>query len=155
MIDYESLLTERPKQRVLNLLREQAEGPGWTRQDSRNLLYSGDVRFYRYRDNPKPDEEPQFYEEYRAHYRLGILKGSEYIAGIPSGVGRAWEDADLLTVFGINTATGKIGVSQLEAPMKDPADVDHDHLPFYSLYGIDRQEEDVQWRALEVLLDRN
>lgn len=155
MLSFETQLSEIPKQRVLNLLREQAEVTDWGEpQDYRNLFKSGAVRYCRYIDNPFFGEVQQFYEEYIASYKFGVFKGSHYSASIPSGGEGIWDDADLLTTYGIDTATGTMQVSQMLVPWKEPGSIDQTRLQSHSLYGIDLQEEDVQWRALEALLSQ-
>ncbi len=150
---YETLADETSKQQVIGLLQEQAMEAGWEIQDCRSLLKSGEVRHYRYRDEALPSETPQFYEEYRAVYRRGKLTSSYYAASIPSGGESVWDDtADLMTTYGIDTETGTMRVLQTVAPWKDIAEIDWDRVQNYSMYGVDKQDADAQWQALQTVL---
>lgn len=150
---HETLVGEQSKQRVINLLYEQAMEEDWGIQDCRNMLKSGEVRYYRYRDCPLANETPQFYEEYGAVYKRGKLVSSHYAASIPSGGKGVWDNkADLMTTYGIDTKTGTMRVTQTVAPWKGIMEIDWSRTQNHRMYGLDKQDEESQLQLLETML---
>ena len=136
----------------MGLLNERLINYGWRFEDMRRFG-RGYVRYYRDTYDDAPAGTPKIYEENLSYINRDSTvahSAHTFLITVFSGESADMQSADLLTTFGVDPADGKIVVTQVEGPGQAEVNAG---VQLYDLYGIQEQSSEIQWQALQNILE--